>query len=72
MEIVLLNVFVKLRMKLEQIQVAQNMQKLFIHVTSLNYLNLKSGRIFSALFFISNQMFSPYYLIEKNSKVISS
>ena len=27
--------FVKQRMKIEQIKVAQNMQKLFIHVTSL-------------------------------------
>ena len=35
MEIVLLNVFVKRRMKLEQIKVTQNMQKLFIYVTPL-------------------------------------
>ena len=35
MENVLLNVLVKRWMKLEQIEVVQNVQKLFIHVTSL-------------------------------------
>ena len=56
-------------MKLEQIKVAQNMQKLFIHVTSLTYLNLKIMCILTALF-ISKGMFSPYYPIKKISKVI--
>ena len=54
-------------MELEQIKVAQNMQKLFI--TSLKLSKLKIRLILSALF-ISNEMCSPYYHIEKISIVI--
>ena len=56
-------------MKLEQVKVAQNMQKLFI--TSLNYLNLHIMYILCALF-ISNEMCSPYYTIENNQSCNSS
>ena len=58
---VLLNVLVKRQMKLEKIEVAHNMQKLFIHVSSLK---LDYG--FFECSFISNEMFSPYYPIKRN------
>ena len=43
------------------------MQKLFIHVTSLNLSEFEDKAYFECSF-ISSQMFSPYYPIEKNSK----
>ena len=57
-------------MKLEQVKVAQIMQKLFI--TSLNYLNLQIMYILCALFISNEMMFSPYYTIEKNQSSNSS
>ena len=65
MENVLLNVFVKRQMKLEQMKVAQNMQKLFIYVTSLKLSEFEDFAYYEC-FFISNEMFSPYHSIEKN------
>ena len=52
-------------MKIEQIKIAQNMQKLNIHVTPLKLSEFEDYAYFERVFFISNEMFSPYYPIEK-------
>ena len=51
MENVLLNVFVRGRMKLEQIKVAQNIQKLFIHVNSLKLSEFEDCAYFKFSFY---------------------
>ena len=52
-----------------QIKVAQNMQKLNIHVTSLKLSEFEDYAYFECVFLLAMRCFSPYYPIEKNVKL---